>query len=276
MISNDVSIRQKYIDIIKKALLHTLYEENFVIIRKSHAKTFKGLLKDYFINLLNKRGYGLIIYKKRNPEEYLEGKAWPTFALTMIGQKRLDNIQYCAEEIIKNKIPGDFIEAGVWRGGATIFMKAILDIYGENRKVFVADSFEGLPKPNVEQYPEDKGDEEYKWDYLKISLDEVKQNFERFGLLDERVIFLKGWFKDTLLTDKIKKLALVRLDGDMYESTWDSLNALYTKLEKGGFVIIDDYFVNDSCRNAVNDYFKKVKVNHEIKRIDWAGAYFRK
>lgn len=194
----------------------------------------------------------------------------------MIGKKRLDNIHYCAEQIIKNNIEGDFIEAGVWRGGATIFMKAIIKAYGLDKKIFVADSFEGLPKPNIEKYPDDKGDIEHKWDYLKVSLDDVKNNFRRFGLLDDEVIFLKGWFKDTLYTNKIGKLSLVRLDGDMYESTWDSLNALYPKLEKGGYLIIDDYYNNKGCRNAVMDYFKQEKLNHEIIQIDWTGAYFKK
>lgn len=275
---NQENLIKEYLEIIKKAILHELYDENFTIIRKSYDynRTTKKYFKNIVIEILHKAGYGLIKYKKRDLDELNEGRAWPTFALTMIGRKRLENIQFCAEEIIKNNIDGDFIEAGVWRGGATIFMKAIINAYDLDKKVFVADSFEGLPKPDINKYPADKGDEEYKWDYLKISLEEVKNNFIRFGLLDENVIFLKGWFKDTLFTDKIQKLSLVRIDGDMYESTWDALNALYPKVEKGGFIIIDDYFVNESCSKAVKDYFSKKHLSHELIKIDWTGVYFQK
>jgi len=271
-------LKDIYLETVKKAVLHSLYEENFTIIRKpdNFDKSLKHVLKNLIISFLNKNKLGLIKYKNRDEEEILDGKGWPTFALSMIGQKRLDNIQFCAENIIKNNIEGDFIEAGVWRGGAAIFMKAILKTYGVEKKVFVADSFDGLPKPDTDNYPADKGDEEYKWDYLRISLEQVIESFKRFNLFDDKVIFLKGWFRDTLKTEKINKLALVRLDGDMYESTWDGLISLYPKLENGGFLIIDDYWNNESCRKAVNDYFLDNNITKQIVKIDWTGAYVQK
>jgi len=275
---NNKELINIYLDIIKKAVLHDLYEEDFYIVRKANIydKSIKKYIKNLVVELLRQKGFGLIRYKERSLEELNEGKSWPTFALTMIGKKRLENIQFCAEEIIKNNIKGDFIEAGVWRGGAVIFMKAIINANNLDKKVFVADSFKGLPKPNVKKYPDDKGDVEYKWDYLSVSLQDVMNNFTRFNLLDDNVVFLKGWFKDTLNSHKISKLSLIRLDGDMYESTWDSLNALYPKLQKGGFLIVDDYFVNQSCRKAVHYYFKKNNISHKIEKIDWTGAYFQK
>jgi len=271
-------LKDIYLETVKKAVLHSLYEENFTIIRKpdNFDKSLKHVLKNLIISFLNKNKLGLIKYKNRDEEEILDGKGWPTFALSMIGQKRLDNIQFCAENIIKNNIEGDFIEAGVWRGGAAIFMKAILKTYGVEKKVFVADSFDGLPKPDTDNYPADKGDEEYKWDYLRISLEQVIESFKRFNLFDDKVIFRKGWFRDTLKTEKINKLALVRLDGDMYESTWDGLISLYPKLENGGFLIIDDYWNNESCRKAVNDYFLDNNITKQIVKIDWTGAYVQK
>ena len=102
-----------------------------------------------------------------------EGYDWPSLAHTMIGVKRLNNLQHCVEEVIKNGVPGDFIETGVWRGGASIFMRSILLAYGvTDRKVWVADSFEGLPEPDAEKYPADKGDLHHKQPALAISLED--------------------------------------------------------------------------------------------------------
>jgi hypothetical protein len=101
-------------------------------------------------------------------------------------------------------------------------------------------------------------------------------NFEKYNLLDENVVFLKGWFKDTLPNAPIDKLAVIRLDGDIYESTWDSITNLYPKLQPGGFIIIDDYYVNKSCEQAITDYQNKFGITEEINRIDWAGGYWQK
>jgi O-methyltransferase len=88
-------------------------------------------------------------------------------------------------------------------------------------------------------------------------------------------VFLEGLFKDTLSTDRINKLAVMRLDGDLYESTMDALVALYPKLQKKGYVIIDDYgWVN--CRKAVEDYRNKENIKDLIIAIDSWGVYWRK
>jgi len=111
----------------------------------------------------------------------------------MIGEKRLDNLQFCVEDVLKRGVPGDLIETGVWRGGATILMRAILKAYGDQtRKVFVADSFEGLPKPDGKKYPSDVGNKFHAFSVFAISLEEVQENFRRYGLLDDQVHFLKG------------------------------------------------------------------------------------
>ena len=195
----------------------------------------------------------------------------------MIGIRRLDNIEFCIDEIIKNDIHGDLIETGVWRGGATIFMKALLNVNNANdRSVWVADSFEGLPAPNDKEYPEDKGDVHFTKKELAISLETVQNNFRKYNLLDENVKFLKGWFKDTLPVALIEKLALLRLDGDMYESTMDGLVNLYPKLSPGGFIIIDDWNAVQGCKLAVMDYRLKHNINDEIIPIDWASVYWKK
>ena len=205
------------------------------------------------------------------------GKNVPDAMHSMLGFARLDNVRFCVESVIEDDIPGDLIETGVWRGGGTIFMRAILKAYGvTDRTVWVADSFEGLPPPNAEKYPQDARDIHHTLSHLAVSLEEVKAHFEGYGLLDEQVRFLKGWFKDTLPGAPIEKLAVLRLDGDMYESTMDALTDLYPKLSVGGYLIVDDYGAVEGCREAVHDYRRDYGIEEEIITIDWTGAYWRK
>ena len=205
------------------------------------------------------------------------GIDWPEQAHTMIGLARLENIQRCVEDVLARGVRGHLIETGVWRGGATIFMRAILAAYGvRDRKVFVADSFEGLPPPNAALYPADAGDKHHEQAALAISLEQVRRHFELYGLLDDQVHFLKGWFKDTLPTAPIDELAVARLDGDMYESTMDGLNALYGKLSSGGYLIVDDYGAVPACKRAVEDFRLKHGISEPIEPIDWTGVYWRK
>jgi O-methyltransferase len=157
-------------------------------------------------------------------------------------------------------------------------MRAVLAAYGiENRKVFVADSFEGLPKPD-KKYSADTGSRWHVVSYLKVSRDEVENNFRKYGLLDDKVVFLQGWFKDTLPTAPTDKLSILRLDGDMYSSTIEALLNLYPKLSKGGFCIIDDYgdYTAAGCRKAVDDFRAQNRIESEMHEIDWTGRFWRK
>jgi hypothetical protein len=210
-------------------------------------------------------------------ESLADGKEWPNRGMTMIGIKRLDNLHMCMEDVLQRNVPGDFIEAGAWRGGATIFMAAVMKEYGvTDRTVWVADSFEGLPPPNAKDYPQDLGVNLHMHDELAVSIEEVQENFKRFGLLDkDRVKFLKGWFKDTLGQAPIDKIAILRLDGDLYESTMDTLGPLYPKVVSGGYVIVDDRAL-DSAKQAVDDYRKQHGITEELKQIDWTGWYWQK
>jgi O-methyltransferase len=181
----------------------------------------------------------------------LEAGDWPSQAHTMIGMRRLDNIQALVTDLLLSETPGDLIETGVWRGGSTIFMRGILKAHGvTDRSVWVADSFEGLPgtpeqgatersfsSPELvpfrgyqtRQYPPAI---RARMDHVNegTSLEDVRDRFERYGLLDEQVKFLRGWFRDTLPSAPIERLALLRLDGDLYDSTYDALKALYPRL----------------------------------------------
>ena len=197
---------------------------------------------------------GLILAKLPAPHAGKEPDS-QTSGETMMGMQRLNALQSCIETVLLENVPGDFIETGVWRGGAVIFMRAMLKVYGETRRtVWVADSFNGVPKPDGQRYPHDSGDQHWKSDYLAVSLDEVKANFARYGLLDDQVRFLPGWFRDTLPSAPIQELAVLRLDGDIYESTTDALQHLYPKTVYGGYVIIDDYGAISGCRAAVDEY----------------------
>jgi O-methyltransferase len=169
------------------------------------------------------------------------------------------------------------IETGVWRGGACILMRGVLKAYGDTkRRVWVADSFQGLPRPADEHDEHDLAGKLHQCTELAVPVERVKANFERYGLLDEQVHFLKGWFRDTLPHAPIDRLAVARLDGDMYESTMDALEALYPKLSIGGFLIVDDYNDISVCKQAVEDYRNRHGICEPIIPIDWSGVYWRR
>ena len=198
----------------------------------------------------------------------------------MIGFARLDNIQQCVTSILQDDIPGDLIEAGVWRGGAAILMRAVLAAHGvSSRNVWLADSFRGLPAPDLDKYPADEGLDFSNNPVLAVGAEQVKANFSRYDLLDDRVQFLEGWFKDTLPAAPVAQLALIRLDGDLYESTIDAISALYPKLSIGGYLIVDDYNASGwdrACGQAIRDYRNEHHITEPIHEIDWTGVYWRR
>ncbi len=107
-----------------------------------------------------------------------------------------------------------------------------------------------------------------------VSSETVKDNFSAYDLLSDNVVFLQGWFKDTLQDMPSQSLALLRLDGELYESTMDILVALYDKIEPGGVAIVDDYGAIEGCRKAVADYFKERGQPIPVyTKIDWTGVY---
>ena len=206
-------------------------------------------------------------------EQVENGTYWPKRAHTMIGLKRLNNIEYCFKNIIKNKIEGDLIETGVWRGGATIFMAGLNKYYKEDRKVYVADSFQGLPPPD-KKYKQDDNDIHHTIKYLAVGLDEVKDNFKKYDLLDDNIVFVKGFFENSLKNVNTK-LALLRLDGDMYSSTIQVLEQLYDNVSIGGYILIDDYALK-GCKAAVDDFRKDKKITSKLETVDWTGRYWIK
>jgi O-methyltransferase len=221
----------------------------------------------------------LLVHDKKefSAEDRLRGLDWPANAFSMVGVARMRNFRSLLERVLAEDVPGDIVETGVWRGGASIMAKAVLHAHGDTRRrVFLADSFEGLPPPNGVAFPADEGSTFHEYKELAVSEEQVKENFRRLGLLDERVITVRGWFRDTMPTFPVSQIAILRLDGDMYESTIDPLNALYDKISRNGWIIVDDYLWIDACKRAVHDFLDGRGLKAEITHIDGVGVFFQK
>jgi O-methyltransferase len=262
--------RKLYLELLKKTLLNHIYPE-------ADSSLLMGLTPRDWIARKVARIFGVQLSRKRTAAAQEEGTDWPRFAHSMSGMKRLSSLQDCVEVVIAENVPGDLIETGVWRGGACILMRGVLAAYGiADRRVWVADSFQGLPPPSNKVDKADIAGALHQFQELAVSLDQVKLNFFRYGLLDDRVVFLKGWFRDTLPTAPIEKLAIARLDGDLYESTMDAIAALYPKLSVGGYLIVDDYGLIPACKNAIEDYRQANAIREPIVTIDSTGVYWRR
>ena len=285
----------RYLDLLKRSLTNLLYLENearliyilLALVSNSSIdiETIRNIEKDdhpIMKVLRSRREEGHIqfiwnyIDEKSGESKSINLRDATEVAHTMIGRKRLDNIHQCLDVIRQEGVPGDLMETGVWRGGAVVFMRGYLAAYNiRDRIVWAADSFAGLPKPTA---PQDAG-----YDFsadvhpiLAISLEEVQHLFAKYDLLDEQVRFVKGWFHESLPHVSVKQLALLRLDGDLYESTRDALANLYHKVVPGGFVIIDDYGDFAPCKSAVDEFRSEYDVTETIEQIDWTGVFWRK
>lgn len=274
------------VTILKDVLSASLYDESawtildapmdWQLADKPLLSRLKGRLRTGVVRALGRRGVLLVKTTRYDPAKRAEGLEWPMFGYSMVGKARLDNLEKLARDVIGKGVPGDMVETGVWRGGCTILMKAVIEARGEaTRNVWCCDSFEGLPPPNeTDQELSDMADFS-QCDFLAVSKEQVEANFRRFGLLDDRVKFLKGWFSDTLPTAPIGKIALLRMDGDLYESTMDALNNLYDKVSDGGYIIIDDYYSWTGCRTAVDEFRATHSIDSPLERIDAHSCYWR-
>jgi O-methyltransferase/8-demethyl-8-(2,3-dimethoxy-alpha-L-rhamnosyl)tetracenomycin-C 4'-O-methyltransferase len=244
------SARQLYLELLTKVLANTIYEDPS--IHPHSTGPYQAKLRS-------------------------EGHDWPSVAHTMVGLRRLENIRDLAQRVLDEGVPGDFIETGVWRGGCCILMRGVLAANSiTDRKVYAADSFAGLPPPNLEGFPQDTGWNFHEYKELAISLENVKDNFSRYGLLDEQVVFVKGWFTETLPALSAGPFALLRLDGDLYESTYVALEALYPKLSPSGFIIIDDFNSLPPCQHAVMDYRAHMGISAPMHQVDWTAIWWQK
>ena len=269
-----VTPEELYLHLMKQCLTRMLWREKYRPMTSVNG--WRRVVFEPLQSLLRQVQLEVVKIEPDRIGERQEGRDWPLEAETMVGLKRLENLQDCVTSVIRNGVPGDLIETGVWRGGSSIFMRAVLKAYGEcSRKVWLADSFRGLPQPDPARYPVDQGDTLWTYKELAISLEEVKDNFSRYGLLDDQVAFLPGWFRDTLPGAPINQLAVLRLDGDLYESTMDALTALYHKVSPGGFVIVDDFGL-PTCRAAIEDFRQARGITDPIHQIDWTGVFWQR
>jgi O-methyltransferase len=245
-----------YLNLLKRSLTNTIFAAEPDTDDKNQPRFIAGFIK-----------------------HYVSGTA-----VSMLPLARLDNLQDCMIDVLRHGVPGDFIETGVWRGGTTIFMRGLLKAFGvKDRTVWVADSFEGLPEPDAAKYPLEAKTHhgavmEKAYGHFAVSLQEVERNFSAYELLDDKVRFVKGWFRDTLPTLPVRQLAVLRLDGDYYESTRDALVNLYDKVSIGGYVIVDDYG-EDSwtyCRQAVEDFRRTRGITEPIAAVDSKCAFWQR
>jgi len=243
---NEVDVqRERYFDLLIMTLTGSVYES-------------RAMKRHQSANVLETIAY--------SEEDRKKGLDWPEIGYTMIGDIALKSLKLMIQTVIRKNIPGDFLEAGVWRGGASILAKAVLSSYGEDktRKVWVCDSFKGLPKNRTTN----DRDHWERQQILRVSKTAVQQNFRKFDLLDENVKFVEGYFVNSLpkIRDDVKELALLRLDGDMYESTMDILFNLYEKVTIGGYVIVDDYQI-PVCRRAITEFREIHQITEELLPI---------
>jgi O-methyltransferase len=273
-------VEQLYLELLKKSLLGELYMENEVrlLYLRECIEGGDSYSPETLLRIDERRRQFCEQYRELNRTgRFVDGLLKNLgYQHTMIGRARLENVAACLESIRREGVPGDLIECGVWRGGTSIFMCGFLKVFGiVDRAVWVADSFVGPPPPSL---PQDENNDisAAKYPMLAISLEKVQDLFARYDLLDAQVRFLPGWFKETLPRAPIERVALLRIDADLYESTWDALSALYPKLRPGGFVIVDDYHCIPACPEAVDEYRQREDITTPLEAIDWTGVFWQK
>ena len=273
--------RELYLDLLKKSVLNEIYlddELRIFYLRQciegklgfDHAslQNIRESRREDFRELENSRLNGYFPYRKISNSG---------FSHAMMGRLRIDSLHECLNHIARESVPGDLVECGVWRGGGCIFMAGYLKAHEmQERRVVLADSFEGLPKPQHTQDMKLDLSKEH-FPELAVDLDTVRRNFEAYELLGDNIVFLKGWFKDTLPNAPVEEIGLLRLDGDLYQSTIECLESLYDKVVPGGVVIVDDWGAIEQCRRAVTDFFAaRGEAVPDATRIDWTGVYWMK
>ena len=236
------------------------------------------------ITALREKGYGII-----PPEQYLSDMEkdfltiWNDVKLyTMTSIERGYSLFKAVEYIVKNKIPGDFVECGVWKGGSCMLMAMTLEFFEEkNRKIYLYDTYEGMSQPTkedviswngrsvLEKWEEDRSGKKDNFGSWSVGLEEVKANVARCNYPENKFIFVPGDVLETLEKNKLENIALLRLDTDWYASTVKELQVLYPLIVKRGVLIIDDYGHFDGARKAVDEYFKDQTIL--LNRIDYTG-----
>jgi O-methyltransferase len=253
-------MRAAYLDLLKLALCDLLGNHTDSVFQTPDERRFYSKILD-----------------SREIEFRADGRDWPARGITMTGLRRLDDLQACVEAVVADRVEGDAIETGAWRGGASILMRATLDTLGDrDRRVWVADSFQGFPDPDSETYPEDRGLAKLTpVDFLAVPVEEVEEHFHRFGF-DRGFRFVPGFFRESLPPLRDERWSLIRLDGDSYEATRIGLESLYGGLAQGGWLIVDDYGFVEGCRRAVDEFRSEHGISEPLEKIDFACVRWRR
>lgn len=210
------------------------------------------------------------------------GTDWCDGCFSMAGTLRVDNVRMLVQDVVMKNIPGDFLEAGAWRGGCSIMARLTQTCMepGNQRMVHVCDSFEGLPGAST---PLDSD----KWsqsDYLRVSVDQVADNFRAMAALDNGVRFHKGFFQHSLPPLRLqfqkegRKIAVLRGDGDMLESYWDILYNMYEFVPIGGYFICDDCPAIPEAMRGINEFRQKHGIQEPLHTVVGSafGMYWQK
>jgi hypothetical protein len=243
-------------------------------------------LNTYLFKLAEKLGF-FIMPRKLMLADIQDKEFWEIYKLcrlyTMTSIERLYALYTSVNYILYNKIPGSFVECGVWRGGSSMLIAKML--YNRNitdRKLYLFDTFEGMSSPS-------KNDKDFLGTEASLllkknilnkknsvwclaDLTDVQTNMRLTNFPDEKIIYIKGKVENTIPTTLLNEhISLLRLDTDWYESTKHELIHLFPKLENNGVLIIDDYGHWEGCRKAVDEYIRDNKINILLNRIDYTA-----
>jgi len=206
------------------------------------------------------------LYKKVGPKK-------SKYTLTTV--ERCYSLYKAIQYITKGDIQGNIAECGVWRGGSA--MLAALTLIQNNqthRKIYLYDTYEGMPKPTDKDVDINGTPYLLLWkkeqELLTVSLDEVKNNMLSTGYPEDNIIFVKGMVEKTIPRTLPNQIALLRLDTDLYESTYHELIHLYPKVTTQGVVIIDDYGHFQGSQEATDKYFSEESREVLFHRIDYS------
>jgi O-methyltransferase len=201
---------------------------------------------------------------------------------TMASRERLYAVFQAVQYISRNKIPGDIVECGVWRGGAS--MVAALALIAENdtsRRLWLYDTFAGMTTPTDEDVHRWAGENARgSWarfqraehnDWCYASLEEVKKNLFSTRYPKDQIEFIKGDVAATLDGGGPDRISVLRLDTDWYDSTKIELETLYPRLSAHGVLIVDDYGVWDGARKAIDEYLESKNIKMLLQRTDYTG-----
>ena len=239
-------------------------------------------LKHEIQKFLNARGFAVIRYSAGySPEELKTFAAVREFTAT--STERLSGLVSAVEYVAQNRIPGDFVECGVWRGGSMMAAALTLLRCGDtSRDLYLFDTYEGMSAPTdadvmfdgqraadlLSQVKREEGFGNY---WCVAGLEDVQRNLFSTGYPKEKLHFIKGKVEDTVPAQAPARIAMLRLDTDWYESTAHELQHLFPRLSQNGVLIIDDYGHWLGARKAVDEYFAKQPLRPLLQRLDYTG-----